>query len=170
MNTNSFRRRFQSGLRRMPLLFRFVYMAYRLIQPKYSVGVVAVVINDRKQFLLVEHAFHPELPWGLPGGWIGRSEDPEVTIKRELHEELGIESRISKLLLLNQSLTMRNHLDIAFLCETDQEIAELSYELLDYRWYNFDDASIPRLHTFQRRALAAARTVLKEASTESWHD
>jgi len=57
-------------VRRVPLLIKVVYYAYRFFQPKFTIGVVGLVFNAQHEILLVEHVFHPKLPWGLPGGWV----------------------------------------------------------------------------------------------------
>lgn len=153
--------RFRQGLahiiRRNPLLMRIAYTAYRFIQPKYSVGVIGVVINDAHEVLLVEHVFHPKLPWGLPGGWIGFNEDPKNTIQRELHEELGLIVEVETLLLANQ--TEYHHLDFAYLCKPKGEITSLSYELLGFSWVNCQD--LPTLHSFHYRAIQSAFATLE---------
>ena len=53
-------------------------------------------VNDADEFLLVEHVFHPRLPWGLPGGWIGFNEDPVKTVQREIQEELGLDVSVDE--------------------------------------------------------------------------
>ena len=78
-------------IRRFPTLMLIPYHAYRFIQPKYSVGVIGVVMNSDGKILLVEHVFHPRLPWGLPGGWINFNEDPAEAVERELSEELALD-------------------------------------------------------------------------------
>jgi ADP-ribose pyrophosphatase YjhB (NUDIX family) len=128
------------------------YYAYRFIQPKYSVGVIGVVFNAEGQVLLVEHVFHPRLPWGLPGGWVGNNEDPALAVVRELREELALQVTVQRLLVLEK--TEYNHLDLAFLCEAQNEVGTVSYELIGYRWHSTD--TLPRLHRFHYSAIQQA--------------
>jgi ADP-ribose pyrophosphatase YjhB (NUDIX family) len=128
------------------------YYTYRFFQPKYSVGVIGVVLNQASEVLLVEHVFHPRIPWGLPGGWIGFNEDPGVAVIREFREELNLEISIAALLLTRR--TQYNHLDIAYLCELHSDVGELSYELLAFKWFSRDD--LPQLHKFHYEAISAA--------------
>lgn len=146
-----YRQQLANFIRKNPFLMQIAYQSYKLIQGKYSVGVVGVVLNDKQEVLLVEHVFHPRLPWGLPGGWIGRNEAPEVTAQRELQEELGLNVEIDKLLITE--LTQYQHLDFAYLCTAKSEITVLSYELLQYAWFSRDN--LPPLHSFHYQAIEA---------------
>lgn len=139
-------------IRRIPKLMLIPYYLYRFFQPKYSIGVVGVVINEQREVLLVEHVFHPKLPWGLPGGWIGFNEDPTQAVIREFAEELKLRIDIDCLLLMQR--TQYHHLDIAYLCRKQSEIGTLSHELLDYDWVSQEN--LPRLHKFHDEAVKAA--------------
>lgn len=139
-------------VRSFPALVRIPYHLWRFIQPKYSLGVVAVVMNEQQEILLVEHVMHPVIPWGLPGGWIGHDEDPQRTVERELSEELKLSVKATRTLLVAK--TNRYHIDIAFLCEYDGEIGELSFELLQYKWVA--PKELPRMYAFQYRAIQIA--------------
>lgn len=152
MAQDNLRRRFAQLIRRVPLLMRVPYTVYRFIQPKYSVGVVGVVLNAQQQVLLVEHVFHPRHPWGLPGGWIGRNEDPSKAVQRELQEELQLKVDASTLLLAR--VTEHRHMDFAFLCTPHNEPGALSYELFNYGW--FSPRRLPKLWPFHYEAIVVA--------------
>ncbi|GAB5489870.1 MAG: hypothetical protein Phog2KO_00850 [Phototrophicaceae bacterium] len=152
-----FRQRLANIIRKNPFLMRIAYQSYKLIQPKYSIGVVAVVLNDKEEVLLVEHVFHPKLPWGLPGGWIGYNEDPSITAQRELQEELGLIVEVDVLLLTER--TQNHHLDFAYLCTAKSDITTLSYELLQYAWFSYDN--LPPLHSFHYHAIEATFALIK---------
>jgi 8-oxo-dGTP pyrophosphatase MutT (NUDIX family) len=167
----AFRHHIARLVRRLPGLMQVFYHIHRFIQPGYTIGVVAVVINDAGKILLVEHVFHPYFPWGLPGGWIGRNEDPQRAIERELMEELELQITVRQMLFCRR--THYNHLDIAFLCEPESTIGELSYELLTYRWHTLDDLPV-YMYSFHREAILKAHTVSQPPnttrSTETAHD
>ena len=148
----AFRQHVARLVRNLPGLMQILYYVHRFIQPKYSAGVIGVVINDDGKILLVEHVFHPHFPWGLPGGWIGLNEDPQQAIKRELLEELQLNVTIQQMILCRR--TQYNHLDIAFLCEPENAIGDLSYELLTYDWHTPDN--LPHLYSFHREAILKA--------------
>ena len=131
---------------------RLPYLLISRTQARYSVGVAAVVLDDCGRVLLVEHSYHPRFPWGLPGGWIGDDEDPAAAIVRELQEELQLEVDVVR--VIHSSKTVRNHIDLAFLCHANCPVGKLSHELLDYAWVNCDE--LPEIKTFHRRSIEAA--------------
>jgi 8-oxo-dGTP pyrophosphatase MutT (NUDIX family) len=60
---------------------------WRVRKPRrHSVNVIA--FDDQGRVLLVRHSYGPPV-WALPGGGIGRGEDPQVAARREFREELG---------------------------------------------------------------------------------
>lgn len=153
------RRRLVIVLRRFPYLLIIPYYVYRFFHTKFSVGVVGVVFNESGEVLLVEHVFHPRIPWGLPGGWLDHNEDPAQGVVRELTEELGMTVEIQQVIRVEK--TQYNHLDMAFLCRMTGEIAVLSSELLDYQWYN--PANLPRLNTFHQKVIHQAVAIHSES-------
>lgn len=154
----SIRRRFALIIRRLPFLMRLPYFLYSFIQPKFTIGVAAVVFNDQQEVLLVEHVFHPYYAWGLPGGWIDRNEDPDHAVVRELHEELALTVQVPRLIVFER--TARNHLDIAYLCHKTNDVTTLSYELLAYRWVALEE--LPRLKSFHYNAIMQASAMLEK--------
>jgi 8-oxo-dGTP diphosphatase len=146
-------------LQKSPRATRILVNLMRLTRARFTSGVVGVVLNEVGNFLLVKHVFHPEYPWGLPGGWIERRESPREALERELYEELGIVVEIGAPLAVESGWRHSSHLDIAYLCETAEAVKHISPELLDYRWVPMKEA--PRLAPFHQMALdlAAARTM-----------
>lgn len=139
-------------VQRFPFVIQSAYYLYRFFQPKYTLGVVGVVFNAQGHVLLVEHVYHPKLAWGLPGGWVGFNEDPGAAVTRELHEELGLIVVIGQLLRVER--TRYHHVDIAFLCQSQNQVNTLSSELLAYRFCPIAD--LPRLHKFHYQAVMQA--------------
>lgn len=62
-------------------------------------GVPAIIMNQKGEILLEKRSkkmwYYPDM-WGLPGGLIEYGETIEQAIKRELREELGVDSQIIK--------------------------------------------------------------------------
>ena len=143
-------------IRRYPFIIRIPYQIFRRFQPRYTIGVVGVIINDLGHVLLVEHVFHPDHPWGLPGGWLGRDEEPAIAVVRELSEELQLNTTVKQLLHVEKRF--RNHIDMAFLCEPSNSIGELSYELLDYKWV--DPKELPSMNTFHEKVIKIAMNTI----------
>ncbi len=148
-------------LQRTPWLTKLILRVMHRLQPRYSVGVVGVVADaQREHVLLAEHVYHSPYPWGLPGGWIKRGEDPATTAEREIREEMGLQVRAVRPLLIETSRAWKQHLTVVFLCEmvTDTQEIRLSHELIGYRWATWD--TLPPMVPFHRRAVQAAHTVL----------
>jgi 8-oxo-dGTP pyrophosphatase MutT (NUDIX family) len=156
------RRRLATFIRRFPFVSGLAQRVYRHLQPWRTVGAVGVVMNDAGHVLIVEHVFHPIYPWGLPGGWMGRREDPGETVRREVLEETGLRVRVVCPLLVEHTPYLARHLDVCFLCvvEADNGPVTLSDELLDYRWIDPDQGELP-LRRAHLRAINAAREVLQ---------
>lgn len=147
-------------VRRFPLSGVLIQRAYRLIVPRYSLGVVGVLLDrPRERVLLVEHVFHPVKPWGLPGGWLDRGEDPARGIEREFREETGLRVRAICPVLVERVPAMHGHMDIVYLCvlDGDGQRVQLSHELLDHRWARLD--ALPPLFDAQQRAIALAARI-----------
>lgn len=143
-------------LKRFPWVNKVGYRLWRIKQPWVTIGAVGVVFNDKNQVLVVEHVFHPKFPWGLPGGWMNRNENPDVTVRREILEETNLRVDVLKPLLIEQTLLVRRHLDMAYLCYAPPgaDIIRLSSELMDYQWV--EPSQIMPLVLFHRRAVKAA--------------
>ena len=62
---------------------------WRVRRPRRASVVVAAFDADGR-VLLVRHSYGPPV-WALPGGGIGRNEDPAEGAAREFREELGCE-------------------------------------------------------------------------------
>ncbi len=63
--------------------------------PKVGVGVL-VIRDDR--LLLVRRAVDPERGrWAIPGGYLDAGEDPREKAALEVHEETGVEVRVTDL-------------------------------------------------------------------------
>jgi 8-oxo-dGTP diphosphatase len=78
------------GVRRLG--YRFAHTALRgywfVRRPRVE-GVKCVLTTGR-QVLMVRHTYGRR-EWDLPGGAVKRREDPLITARREMREELGIE-------------------------------------------------------------------------------
>jgi len=129
---------------------------YRLWQERITAGVVGAIFDADGRLLIVEHVFHPKLPWGLPGGWMNRNEEPGETIQREIREETGLMIEVVKPLLIARTPFLRAHLDIAYLCKLLDSAApvHLSGELLAHEWVN--PLSLPPMANFHARVVKAA--------------
>lgn len=55
----------------------------------YRQAVLGIVIDEDKQFLLVQKLNYRENEWSFAGGGINENESPNQAVLRELEEELG---------------------------------------------------------------------------------
>jgi len=150
-------RRVAALLRRYPRLGVTLQRTVRLIQPRFTAGVVGVLCDpQRERVLLVEHVYHARTPWGLPGGWMDRDEDPARTVEREFAEETGLQVRAVRPLMIVLGTQWRRHLDVVFLVELREanQAIRLCDELLSYRWAALDE--LPPLVSLHRRAIELA--------------
>ena len=131
---------------------RLPYLVYSRTQARYTIGVSAVILDGAGRVLLVEHAYHPRFPWGLPGGWIDADEDPSAAIVRELSEELQLNARVVRVVYIAK--TAPNHIDLAFHCEASSPIGKLSHELLDFKWVA--RGHLPDIKRFHRQSIETA--------------
>ncbi len=116
MNSHTRLKRSMAGLVRWRPSRWLLRLAVRLFAPQHRVGVSVIVINTDQQILLLKHVYHPTLPWGPPGGWLDKGEDPRTGAARELREETGITAEIGPLLLLEHQ-TPPDHIGIAYLAQ-----------------------------------------------------
>jgi len=127
----------------MPKAARLIQQGAHLIQGRFTLGVVGVLVDSEDRILLVEHVFHPKTPWGLPGGWVNRNEPPTEAVAREFHEETGLRVNATQPLDIWTNRFLKNHVNMAFIVESIEaynanEIV-LSAELLDYQWVTRDE-------------------------------
>jgi 8-oxo-dGTP diphosphatase len=53
----------------------------------YRISIKALVLDENKRFLLAKES---DGRWELPGGGIDHGETPQMCIKREINEEMGV--------------------------------------------------------------------------------
>lgn len=155
-------RRVAEILQHVPWFVRLMTHVYRLGRPHFTAGVIGVVINPHGQILLVEHVFHPDYPWGMPGGWVDRRETMEESLKRELREELELDVEIETVLTIRNSVVHHYHIDIFYLCRPLNNVGSLSSELLSYQWVSPHD--LPPLHSTQQAVIALAAQTINDSA------
>jgi 8-oxo-dGTP diphosphatase len=57
---------------------------------KFLIGVAAVILDENNRVLFFKHTYRPEMPWGIPGGWLKKNENPARAAEREIREESGM--------------------------------------------------------------------------------
>lgn len=68
-------------------------------QARKRVSVDLVIRDNDGRILIVEPKYKPA--WDLPGGMAEANEPPHEAARRELHEELGLDVRVGRLLVVD---------------------------------------------------------------------
>jgi 8-oxo-dGTP diphosphatase len=136
--------------RRLPRLWR--RWIVRMIAPSFTVGAMAIIERPDGAVLLVRHSYRRR--WGVPGGLMKRGEHPEVGLRREVQEEVGVEVD-----LLGEPAVVVDpdpqRVDLVFRGRLRPETAEarpMSPEILEVGWFLPDE--LPELQFETAPAIA----------------
>ena len=135
--------------------------AFNPISPQLRVAALVVRAD---QLLLVEHRKRGQRYWVLPGGRLQGDETLEAALRRELREELTLEARVGRLVIVGEMLAPDRHV-VSLIFET--EIGEGLAPRLDprdpvlagWQWVPVDQ--LPRLD-FRPPIADAVRGVIAE--------
>jgi 8-oxo-dGTP pyrophosphatase MutT (NUDIX family) len=117
------------------LLFPFVRVYWRVIQPK-SFGARALVFHGDR-VLLIKTAYGTH--WQTPGGTMNARETPEQCVLRELREETGLDGVVREKLGLYTSSAEGKHDTIhLFIIDAQQDNLVIEWELKTARWFTLD--------------------------------
>jgi ADP-ribose pyrophosphatase YjhB (NUDIX family) len=139
---------------RLPIGRQLLAGVVRAIVPRHRVGVALVVFDAEDRILMLRHVFHPTAPWGVPGGWLDRGEDPAACALRELGEETGLAASLGPLVHLSFEQTPP-HVAVAYAAEVISGPLKLSTEIIEAGWFAADGLPGPLL-PFVQAAIDAA--------------
>jgi ADP-ribose pyrophosphatase YjhB (NUDIX family) len=106
----------------------------RLVEPRFTVTVGAVITDERGRVLLLNHVFRVGSGWGIPGGFMEKGEQPEEALRRELREEIGLELESAEIALV-RNLRKPNQVEIIFRCRPRGVSGEQSFEIKSAEWF-----------------------------------
>lgn len=117
-------------------------------------GVSVIVTNLTGDVLLLKHSYGPDV-WSLPGGGLGRGEDPTDAARREVREELGMDlTRIEPIGTLEEVLSGSPHTAHIFAGVCDRQPQPDRREVIEARF--FPSHSLPEPLGRHTRARIAA--------------
>ena len=120
----------------------------RLSQTNFTVSVAAIVVNDKREVLLLNHVLRPHSGWGFPGGFLDAGESAPDAIRREINEETGIGLDDVR---LYRVLVRGNHVEINFSARPVGEPQVLSSEIYELGWFGTD--ALPEGTTIAQKML-----------------
>lgn len=112
--------------------------------------------------LLIRRAFAPSAGfWTLPGGRLESGETPEICIRREIDEELGLV--LGKLVFVQTHRVSGFELNVFTTHLHDQIVLRPNAEIADWRWHQVE-TPLPEPHTDGLGAILskARRTLLAD--------
>jgi FlaA1/EpsC-like NDP-sugar epimerase/8-oxo-dGTP pyrophosphatase MutT (NUDIX family) len=139
-----------------PFLSKLLHVYFLLRRPM-TLGVRAIVVNDKQEVMLVRHRYEPG--WQLPGGGVESGESPLEALRRELMEEVSL--RITKVdrflgVFFNSEVSRRDHV-MVYLVSSFQECRRLeaSHEIGEHGFFPLNNLP-PETTAGTRRRLAEA--------------
>ena len=127
-----------------------------LVEPRFMVTVGAVVLDERRRVMLLNHEFRTGSGWGIPGGFLERGEQPLEALRRELREEVGVEVDAAEIINV-RTLRKPQQVEIHFRCRAraGEPATPQSMEINSVGWFDADRLP-PELSSDQRRIIKHA--------------
>lgn len=122
------------------LPMRLHVLATRLTQPKFNVGVSALIFDTQGRVLLLKHTYR-KFEWGIPGGALEYREQPAEAMTREFFEETGMQIEVERLLKVASAKEFP-HLSIVYLCKITGGEFKPSYEISEMKYFHPNDLPI----------------------------
>jgi 8-oxo-dGTP diphosphatase len=108
-----------------------------LVNPKFLIGVAAVILDEQGRILLFKHTYRGRHPWGLPSGWLKRNENPAQAVEREVYEESRL--KICTLHPLAALHSRSARVDLIYIAEAAGGKFHPSAEVSQARYFSLDE-------------------------------
>ena len=133
----------------------------RMGQSRFTVTTGAMLFDDEGRILLLEHVFRPDSGWGIPGGFLSRSEQPQDGLRRELREEVSIEIDEVEFLFA-RTLPRPRQVEIYFRARVIGDPKPSSFEIKQAQWFTLNELP-EELSNDQRRLIQRAVSVSEKS-------
>ena len=97
-----------------------------------------VIVDDSNRILLLNHVFRTGSGWGIPGGFMNKGEQPEDALRREVHEEMGLELEKIEMVFV-RALETTSQLEIYFRASPRGTSEPRSIEIKSAAWFKLDE-------------------------------
>lgn len=131
-----------------------------VITQRFLVGISGLVLNAEGEVWLLYHTYRKEYPWGLPGGWLKKGEQPAAALEREIGEETGLKVNILRP-LTTYCDPLWPRLEMVYLCAPLQGAITPSDEVSAAGYFSLE--ALPKLLPSQA---ALIRKLAQELSQE----
>jgi 8-oxo-dGTP diphosphatase len=126
----------------------------RRLNATFLVGLVGVVYDGEGRVLILKHTYRPQVPFGLPSGWLRKGESLADALRREVAEETGFEVSFERLLEAEAG-DRPPRVDVWIQYRLTGGVFAPSAEVSEGRFYSFDE--LPPLPQPQRRFLESLK-------------
>ena len=136
--------------RRMPRALRV--LSVRTTQTTFTVSATAIIVNAGNKVLLLDHVLRPNSGWALPGGFLNRGELVHEALRREIHEEIGLDAVELNVVYAN---SYDRHVEIFFHVTAEGEPKVGSREIIGFKWFAANELP-PNMSCIQRQLIERA--------------
>lgn len=131
----------------------------RLVHTRFTATAGAIVLDVDDRVLLLKHRYRSGSGWGIPGGFMERSEQPVEALQRELREEVGLEISDVKIVHV-RSFPHLKQVEMIFICRAASTAEPKSDEVIEAEWFNIENlpAGLPQDQQILIRNVLSNRT------------
>jgi mutator protein MutT len=117
----------------------------RATQTRFTVTAGAIIFNDSGEVLLLKHRFRAGSGWGIPGGFLELDEQPEQALRRELHEEIGLDVHHVEIFTA-RSFKKPRQVEILYRCRANAQVKPQTIEVERAEWFSLQNlpAGLPQ--------------------------